>query len=275
MTDASVESVESVKNILEVEGLSYRYPAGQLALNDVCFSVGDGEIVGIVGPSGAGKSTLLMHLNGLLPEKVPSKAKRDPPDQSTVRVAGLPMVRENLREIRRLVGLVFQDPDDQLFCPSVREDVAFGPLNLGLSREEAQRRVTESLEAVGLVDIEDRSTIQLSVGERKRVCLAAVLACRPAILALDEPFSNLDPRARRALTEVLKSFTGSQIVATHDLDLIVELCDRVIVLDEGRIHAEGPPSQILADERLMQEHGLEVPLRIQLGLLADPDDSLS
>ena len=260
--ECNSREVNEAEHILEVKGLSYRYPTGLQALDDVSLFVAEGEIVGVVGPSGAGKSTLLLHLNGLLPEKIP--ADRDTSAAAAVRVAGRAMTKENLSEIRRLVGLVFQDPDDQLFCPTVREDVAFGPLNLGLPRDEAEQRVRESLEAVGLANLERRSTLQLSVGERKRVCLAGVLACRPALLALDEPFSNLDPRARRSLMGILQSFAGSQIIATHDLDLVAELCHRVIVLDEGQIRAVGPPGTVLADEKLMNEHGLEVPLRIRI-----------
>jgi energy-coupling factor transporter ATP-binding protein EcfA2 len=160
---------------------------------------------------------------------------------------------------------LFQDPDDQLFCPTVREDVAFGPLNLGLPSDEIERRVAESLAAVGLADFEHRSTVQLSVGERKRVCLAGVLACHPAILALDEPTGNLDPRARKSLREILREFEGTQVIATHDLDLVVEHCTRVMVLDEGRIHADGTPREVLSDAVLMERHGLEVPLRLRVG----------
>lgn len=247
--------------VIEVRRLSYRYPTGLLALDDVSFCVRDGEVVAVVGPSGAGKSTLLLYLNGLLPEQIPAVPS---PSDAAVRVGGLPLTKSHLAEIRRLVGLVFQDPDDQLFCPTVREDVAFGPLNLGLSPAEAAARVEQSLEAVGLAGLADRSTLQLSVGERKRICLAGVLACRPAVLALDEPFSNLDPRARRMLLQILRAFPGGQLIATHDLDLALELCHRVIVLDAGRVRADGPPHEVLADAHLMERHGLEVPLRLRL-----------
>ncbi len=247
--------------LLDVNGLSYAYPNGQRALNDVRFSLTRREIVGIVGPSGAGKSTLLLHLNGLLPQR-PQRA-RPSTNGAAIHVAGLSVGGEHLAEVRRLVGFLFQDPDDQLFCPTVREDVAFGPLNLGLSREDVERRITESLAAVHLEGFERRSTLQLSLGERKRVCLAGVLACHPLILALDEPFSNLDPRARRTLIEVLKRFDGSQLIATHDLDIVAELCTRVIVLDEGKIRADGPTEVVLSDRHLMERHGLEVPLRLQ------------
>jgi len=255
MTDAPVEPV------LRVERLSYTYPNGFRALDEVSFSVSNGEKLAVVGPSGAGKSTLLMHLNGLLPEKIEPSSPAS--NSVAVHIGDLPMVKEHLPEIRRRVGFLFQDPDDQLFCPTVREDVAFGPLNLGLSQDEVRRRVAESLKAVDLEEYDDRSTLQLSLGERKRVCLAGVLACEPSVLALDEPSSNLDPRARRGLIEILGSSSSGQIIATHDLDLVVEHCNRVIVLDEGRIQADGTPVAILSDEALMQRHGLEVPMRIR------------
>jgi energy-coupling factor transporter ATP-binding protein EcfA2 len=266
------ENVESLRRpspsppvaeeVLRVRGLSYHYPDGQAALEQVSFSLRRGEKVGLAGPSGAGKSTLLMHLNGLLPEKLETGATRE---TVSIEVAGLPLLRRNLREIRRRVFLLFQDPDDQLFCPTVREDVAFGPLNLGLSKSEAARRVEESLALVGMSGYENRGTLRLSMGERKRICLAGVLACRPSILALDEPFSNLDPRARRQLARILQDFPGGQIIDTHDLDFIVELCDRVLILDQGRLRADGPTREILSNRELMEKHGLEVPLRYQLG----------
>lgn len=248
--------------IIALRSLSYRYPGGQLALDDVSLTIAAGERVAIVGPSGAGKSTLLLHLNGLLPEKLP--AGPDANGKATVEIDGSPICRKHLHDIRRNVGFLFQDPDDQLFCPTVREDVAFGPLNMKLPQEEVIQRISESLAAVDLVGFEDRSTLALSVGERKRVCLAGVLACRPRILALDEPTTNLDPRARRQVMRILDGLDATQLIATHDLDFVVEHCTRVIVLDDGRIRADGPPKTVLADAVLLDRHGLEVPLRLLL-----------
>ena len=243
---------------IQVRSLSYSYATGHAALRDVSFEVGASETVALVGPSGAGKSTLLMHMNGLLPERLPSKS-----EPACVAITGQALRRENVQAIRQRVGFVFQDPDDQLFCPTVREDVAYGPLNLGLSRPEVLNRVTECLTRVGLAGYEHRSTLQLSLGERKRVCLAGVLACRPDVLVLDEPFSNLDPRSRRSLIDILRQLSGSQIIATHDLDLVVELCDRVLVLDDGQIQAQGPVREVLSDGVLMEQHGLEIPWQLR------------
>lgn len=273
--------------ILKVERLSYRYPSGHAALRDVSFSIAMGERVGLVGPNGAGKTTLLLHLNGLLPgdggpqasfedEPFPANdaASREAGRNGTphsgrphhaVEVLGLPVLAHNLTEVRRVVGFLFQNPDDQLFCPTVRDDVAFGPLNLGFPRDEVLRRIAVALEAVGLAGFEARSTQELSFGERRRVCLAGVLACDPSLLALDEPSSNLDPRARRQFLKILRECDAAQIIASHDLELILELCSRVLVLDHGRLQADGPPDKVFGDERLMQAHGLEVPLSIQFG----------
>lgn len=262
--------------ILKVNRLSYRYPSGQAALTDVSFSIGIREVVGLVGPNGAGKTTLLLHLNGLLlgtrDQTAGARHNAGPSDpaQAPVEVLGMPVTGANLAEVRRVVGFMFQDPDDQLFCPSVGEDVAFGPLNLGFPREEVRRRVDESLAAVGLADFAQRTPQQLSFGERRRVCLAGILACEPNLLALDEPSSNLDPRSRRRLIEILQSLPAAQLIASHDLELVLELCQRVIVLDHGRVQADGPAREVLADRELMLAHGLEVPLSIQYGLEAVP-----
>jgi len=243
---------------IEVRSLAFAYGDGPAVLREISFNVPPGQKVAVVGPSGAGKSTLLMHLNGLLPE-----AAVRTPAASGVTVDGLAITRDQLPAIRQRVGFVFQDPDDQLFCPTVREDVAFGPLNLGLPREEVLKRVEQSLQTVGLAGYEYRSTLQLSLGERKRVCVAGVLACRPQTLVLDEPFTNLDPRSRRSLIDILRKFEGAQVIATHDLDLVVELCDRVIVLDDGTIQADGPVRDLLRDATLMERHGLEVPWQLR------------
>lgn len=246
--------------VLLIQNLNFHYTPGKAVLAAVDLEVSRGERVALVGPSGAGKSTFLLHLNGLLPRTLPVTATA-----AVITIDGQPLWQQTAGEIRQRVGLVFQDPDDQLFCPTVGEDVAFGPINLKLPLEEIARRVQECLADVGLTGFEDRSTIQLSTGERKRVCLAGVLACKPDIIVLDEPTSNLDPRARNQLVERLDAFAGTQLIATHDLDFVATYCTRVIVLDEGRIQADGDPAGILRKESLMHRHGLEVPLRYRLG----------
>lgn len=180
-----------------------------------------------------------------------------------IRIAGLELVRENLAAVRQIVGLVFQDPDDQLFSPTIGEDVAFGPINLGLGPDEVSARVAEAMAAVGLVGYEQRFPHRLSVGERKRACLAGVLACRPRLLALDEPTANLDPRCRRQLLRLLQGLNCTQLVATHDLELLLELCPRTILLDRGRVCADGPTQEILSDAGLLAGHGLEVPASLR------------
>jgi cobalt/nickel transport system ATP-binding protein len=268
--------------ILKVQHLSYRYANGKVALCDVNFSIALGESVALVGPNGAGKTTLLLHLNGLLlgsrlSDEELRRAGVNTAARSAggiagngqphpVEVLGMPVTPQNLMEVRRIVGFMFQDPDDQLFCPTVGEDVAFGPLNLGFPAAEVRRRIDDSLAAVGLAGYHERTPQELSFGERRRVCLAGVLACEPNLLALDEPSSNLDPRARRGLIELLRSLDAAKFIASHDLEMILELCQRVVVLDHGRIQADGPTREILADERLMEAHGLEVPLSIRLGV---------
>lgn len=226
---------------IEVRQLRYRYADGREALRGISFTVAEGECVGLIGPNGAGKSTLLLHLNGILPGQ-PTGA---------VTVFG----RSDVAALRREVGLLFQDPDDQLFCPSVWEDVAFGPRQLGLGDEV----VRTALAQVGLTGFEQRAPHHLSRGEKRRVCLAGVLACRPRILALDEPTSDLDPRGRRELKALLRALPATKLIATHDLELVVELCSRVMLLDRGEIIAEGATRALLGDEALMLAHGLERP----------------
>jgi cobalt/nickel transport system ATP-binding protein len=237
--------------LIVVSKLGFRYPDGHDALLDVSFTLAAGERVALIGPNGAGKSTLLLHLNGLLPDR--------PPSTPAVTVDGLPVAEANLREIRRRVGLLFQDPDDQLFCPTVWEDVAFGPRQLGLREPGLSRLVTESLAQVGLGGFEERLPHHLSRGEKRRACLAGLLACDARVLVLDEPTSDLDPRGRRELMALLSRLPVTQLIATHDLEFVVEICPRTIVLDGGRIVADGATRRLLDDEQLMLAHGLERP----------------
>ena len=260
-----------------VAGLHYHYPDGRPALRGVDFSIAAGESVALVGPNGAGKSTLLLHLNGVLPgharesQATHAHGPADRPHQThthaqdgpAIWIDGLPVVSKNLREISRRVGLLFQDPDDQLFATTVLEDVAFGPLNLGLPRSEARRVALDCLARVDLAALADRPPHHLSFGERKRACLAGVLACDPILLALDEPTANLDPRARRRFLALIASLPAAKLIATHDLEMALDLCPRTLVLDAGRIVADGPTRVLLGDAALMDTHGLEVPLSLQ------------
>jgi cobalt/nickel transport system ATP-binding protein len=239
---------------LELRDLRYSYPDGSEALRGIDLRVAEGECVGLIGPNGAGKSTLLLHLNGILPD-TGARARPDP----AVFVFGQPVGPPTLAAVRRTVGLLFQDPDDQLFCPTVYDDVAFGPQQFGLDEAGVRRRVAAALAQVGLTGFETRAPHHLSGGEKRRVCLAGVLACEPRILVLDEPTSNLDPRGRRELKTLLRRVPATKIIAAHDLELVVELCERAVVLDGGKVVAQGPASEILADEPLMLAHGLERP----------------
>lgn len=236
---------------VEITDLSYRYADGTEALKGIRLAVAEGERVGIIGPNGAGKSTLLLHLNGILPEKAPV--------EPAVFIRGKAVSEANFPEIRKTVGLLFQDPDDQLFCSTVWEDVAFGPRQMGLDGAEVARRVYDALALTGLSGFERRLPHHLSRGEKRRVGLAGVLACHCRILALDEPTSDLDPHGRRELRELLRSLPVTQLMATHDLEFVVELCARVVVLDGGAIVAQGPTVDLLNDEALMLTHGLERP----------------
>ncbi len=238
---------------LEVSGLVFAYPDGHRALHGVDLRVEPGERVALLGPNGAGKTTLILHLNGILRA-----------DAGRVAVGGLPVERAHLREIRRRVGIVFQDPDDQLFMPTVGDDVAFGPANFGVTGAALRERVDAALAAVDMAGFRDRSPLHLSGGQRRRVALATVLACRPEVLVLDEPSSNLDPVARRELAEVLLALAGrdggvSVLMVTHDLPYALQLCPRSVILDQGLVVADGPTRTLLADTALLARHRLELP----------------
>jgi cobalt/nickel transport system ATP-binding protein len=246
---------------VRVAGLVYEYPDGRRALDGVDLTIAPGESTALVGPNGAGKSTLLLHLNGLLPGRRKLVGRRPTP---SVWIDGLDASREGAA-VRRKVGLLFQDPDDQLFSTSVLEDVAFGPLNLGMARDEARRLALDCLVRVGLAEAADRPPHRLSFGERKRVCLAGVLACSPSVLVLDEPTANLDPRGRRRFIELIGSLPATKLIATHDLEMVLELCPRTVLLDAGKVVADGASRTILGDAELMEAHGLERPLSLLVG----------
>jgi cobalt/nickel transport system ATP-binding protein len=239
-------------HIVETLDLHHTYPDGTEALRGVSFRIHHGESVAIVGANGAGKSTLLLHLNGVLMASAGS-----------VRVGEIPLVKETLKEVRRALGLVFQDPDDQLFMPTVFEDVAFGPLNMGIPVNEVEARVSRTLAEVGASHLAAKPPYRLSSGEKRRVAIASVLALGPDILVLDEPTTGLDPRARRQLIALLREFHHTKIFATHDLDLVLDLCSRTLVLHQGRIAADGPTAEIFADASKLSEWGLELPLSLQ------------
>ncbi|MFI7419673.1 energy-coupling factor ABC transporter ATP-binding protein [Nonomuraea sp. NPDC049684] len=235
-------------NSLEVSDLAYAYPDGTQALFGVNLAIGRGERVALLGPNGAGKTTLVMHLNGILTA-----------GHGSVAVGGVPVRKDTLKEIRQRVGLVFQDPDDQLFMPTVKDDVAFGPANAGLKGAELDRVVHDALDRVGMLEAADRPPHHLSFGQRRRVAVATVLAMRPEILVLDEPSSNLDPAARRELAEILRSLDVTVLMVTHDLPYALELCERSLILSGGVIAADGPTRELLADAELLAGHRLELP----------------
>ena len=239
-------------HLVEVKDLEYAYPDGTPVLRGVSFRITHGESVALIGANGAGKSTLLLQLNGCLV-----------PQAGTVRIGDLPLNKETLSHVRRTVGLVFQDPDDQLFMPLVYDDVAFGPLNLGLPVEEVEERVNQALATVGALHLKDRPPYRLSGGEKRAVAIAAVLSMSPDILVMDEPTSSLDPKTRRQLIELLKTFHHTLIIATHDLDMVLDLCDRTIILQAGQVVADGPTRDLLQDDDLLHASGLEKPLCMQ------------
>ena len=230
---------------IEVEKLSYAYPDGHVALREASLIIAPGEKVALVGPNGAGKSTLMLHLNGILQ------------GQGLVRVCGLDVIKANLGKVRAAVGLVFQNPDDQLFSPTVFDDVAFGPIYQGLKEPEVRARVTQALDAVHMREYAQRVSHHLSTGEKKRIAIATVMSMEPEILVLDEPSAGLDPRARRSLINLLRELPQTMLVSTHDLRLVHELFPRTVIMDDGRIVADGLTEQLLNDEALLNAHGLE------------------
>jgi cobalt/nickel transport system ATP-binding protein len=239
-------------HIVEAVDLQYAYPDGTVGLQGVSFRILHGESVAVVGENGAGKSTLLLHLNGYLSA-----------GRGEVRIGGYPLTSKNLKAARRTVGMVFQNPDDQLFMPTVFDDVAFGPLNLGLGEAAVERTVAQSLETVGAAHLRKRPPYKLSQGEKRSVAIATVLAMSPDILVMDEPTSSLDPLSRRRLIELLRTFRHTKIIATHDLDMAMDLCERTIVLHQGRITADGPTQKLFQDETLLSRSSLEKPLKMQ------------
>lgn len=239
-------------HLVEMRDVSYSYPDGTPALDKVSFRIGHGEAVGVVGANGAGKSTLLLHLNGLLS-----------PAAGEVRIGDLPVTAGTRPQVFRTVGYVFQDPDDQLFMPSALDDVAFGPLNLGLSPDEARAKARQALETVGVEHLAARAPYRLSGGEKRAVAIAGVLAMSPSILVLDEPTSGLDPAARRRLIGLLGAFQHTRIIATHDLDLVLDICTRVLVMHQGSVQADGRPEDVFSDRTLLETCHLEPPLSWQ------------
>lgn len=252
MTTDPTSASSSPPDAVLLRGVCFRYPDGVEALQEVGLSIRAGERVALVGPNGSGKSTLLRQLIGLLK-----------PIAGQVSVMGLPVADKHLNEVRRRVGYVFQDADDQLFCPTVLEDVAFGPLHLGLSADEVVRRVREALALVGLSGYERRVPQKLSAGEKTLVALATVLSYSAEVLLLDEPSASLDPRNRRRVMGVLARLTGTQLIATHDLDLAWDLCERTVLLAHGKVVADGKTREILSRRELLEEQGLELPLLLQ------------
>lgn len=241
-------------HFLRFEQVHYRYPNGHEALRGVSFEITHGEKAALVGMNGAGKSTLLLHTNGLL---LPASGR--------VVMGGMTLTRKTLPLIRQSVGLVFQDPDNQLFMPSVEEDVAFGPANMGLTPGEIEQRVAEALEAVGAAHLRKASPNQLSGGQKKSVSIATVLSMQPSVLVMDEPTSNLDPRARRQTIDLIRRFSHTTLIATHDMELVLDLCTRMLVMKDGKIVADGATQTIFNDLDLLEECGLEQPCRMRKG----------
>ncbi|MEP7201811.1 MAG: ATP-binding cassette domain-containing protein [Ilumatobacteraceae bacterium] len=241
---------------IQMAGVSFTYPDGHIALDNVDLTVERGERIALLGPNGAGKTTLILHLNGIY---IPARG--------TVTIAGLPVVKPNLGEIRRRVGIVFQDPDDQLFMPTVRQDVAFGPANLGIVGDEIDSRVDEALRAVDMHSHADRAPHHLSFGERRRVAVATVLSMHPDVVVLDEPSSNLDPASRRELAEILEGLDVTIMLVTHDLPYALQLCPRSVLLNHGRVVADGDTGALLSNDALLSANRLELPFGFDNRLL--------
>ncbi len=239
-------------HIVEFKDVHYHYPDGSTALNGLSLRITHGESVGIVGANGAGKSTFLMHTNGFLL-----------PKRGDITIGDLSLDTKTRQEIRKKVGLIFQNPDDQLFMPTVFDDVAFGPLNLGLSPDRVTETVQEALETVGCMALKDKPPHHLSGGQKSAVAIASVIAMQPDILVMDEPASHLDPKSRRALINLLRHFHHTKIIASHDLDLILDICERCIIIKEGKVIADGPAEEMLSNRQLLEENNLELPLSLQ------------
>lgn len=239
-------------HIVETRNLRYSYPGGNQVLKGITFKITHGESVAVVGPNGAGKSTLLLHLNGYLSAS-----------DGEVRIGDYSITKDTLKTVRKTVGMVFQDPDDQLFMPTVFDEVAFGPLNLGIPAEEVEKKSADALETVGALHLKNRPPYKLSCGEKKVVSIASVLSMSPDILVMDEPSSDLDPKSRRTLITLLKQFRHTKIIATHDLDMAIDLCERTIIIHEGQVSADGLTTELLHDKDLLLKNSLEMPLRFQ------------
>ncbi|MCK4836246.1 MAG: ATP-binding cassette domain-containing protein [Candidatus Aminicenantes bacterium] len=240
------------QRVIEVRNLNFTYPDGTTALKDMCLELYNGETIGLIGPNGAGKSTAILHLNGVLK------------GVGKIKLLGKEINKKNIREIRSKVGIVFQDPNDQLFMPTVFDDIAFGPLNLGLSVDVVKSKTLKVLSEMGLDGVKDKPSHHLSLGEKKSVSLATVMVMEPAILILDEPTNSLDPGTRRIFIQMLSNLKVSKIIATHDLDLVFELCSRVVLMDNGRVITEGETKEILSNKILLEEHNLEIPASLLL-----------
>jgi len=239
---------------VEITDLSYTYPDGNSALHSINLTISQGESIGIIGRNGAGKSTLLLHLNGVLYS------------DNAVKILGMPLIKKNFKLIREKVGLVFQDPDDQLFMPTVFDDIAFGPINKGLDGDEVKTLVFDTLKMVGMNGYEERVTHHLSYGEKKRIAIATALSLKSEILVLDEPSSNLDPESRKELIKLLRELNVTKIIASHDLEMILELCNRSVLIDKGEIITVEETRKILQNETLLLKHGLEMPLTLKYKL---------